>query len=94
MCNILSDSTVLFFQFLTSHKQRAKDSATVFYQSVFNRNPENELPIVKTSDDRFYVSRFYEMICNNCITILLINIRINTAVKGTGDKNTEISYVV
>lgn len=44
------------FQFLTSHKQRAKDSATVFYQTVFHENPENELPVVKTSDDRLYVS--------------------------------------
>ncbi|KAE9536777.1 hypothetical protein AGLY_006839 [Aphis glycines] len=43
------------FKFLTSHKQRAKDSATVFYQTIFNRNPENELPIVQTSDDRFYL---------------------------------------
>ncbi|XP_015377216.1 PREDICTED: multiple inositol polyphosphate phosphatase 1-like [Diuraphis noxia] len=43
------------FKFLTSHKQRAKDSATVFYQSLFHKNPESEIPIVKTSDDRFYL---------------------------------------
>lgn len=47
---------IVCFQFLTSHKKRAQDSATAFYQSLFNQNPDKDLPIVQTSDDRFYVS--------------------------------------
>lgn len=78
-----------FFQFLTSHKQRAKDSGTVFYQSVFNRNPENELPIVKTSDDRLYVS--IEDAPQKLYLTILLNMNIRTsAVKGTSNFSTEI----
>lgn len=43
---------------MTSHKQRAKDTAISFYQSMFDQNPEKEFPIVSPSDGRLYVSTF------------------------------------
>lgn len=46
-----------FLQFLTSHKPRAKDTATVFFQSMFNHNPETNIPIASKSDERIYVSK-------------------------------------
>lgn len=48
-----------YFQFLTTNKKRAKDSASVFYQTLFGENPGNDLPVVNPSDDRLYVSNEY-----------------------------------
>jgi len=41
---------------MTSHKPRAKDSATAFYQSLFDQNPKKDFAVVNSSDDRLNVS--------------------------------------
>ncbi|XP_050440391.1 multiple inositol polyphosphate phosphatase 1-like [Adelges cooleyi] len=44
------------FKFLSSPKPRATASATVFFQSLFNTNPEKDLPTTK-NDDRISLSK-------------------------------------
>ncbi|VVC26257.1 Histidine phosphatase superfamily,Histidine phosphatase superfamily, clade-2,Histidine acid [Cinara cedri] len=45
------------FKFLTSAKPRAMDSAKAFFQSMFNKKPEKDIPIAEHSDDRLFLSK-------------------------------------
>lgn len=57
---------------MTSHKSRARDSATAFYQSMFDKPPEKDLPIVDSSDGRLNVSTLmsYELYTRSLYTNL------------------------
>lgn len=47
---------------MTTSKQRTKDSANAFFQSMFNQKPEKDLPIANYTDDRISVSIRYRYV--------------------------------